>query len=620
MLKVILFFVVLFFVGTSFTQFTKEDYIKKEVYIPMRDGVKLFTAIYQPKNSKEALPVLMKRTPYSCAPYGKEHMKSLSHNPHLVKSGYIFVFQDMRGRYMSEGVFENTKPPYSFFDKDTTDEVTDSYDTFEWLEKNLKHFNGNIGQYGNSYLGHTALLASTSGHPALKAVMPMAPVTNFYFEDFNRYGLFALNYMPILNWFGVDMQNPTKDWSKTEFKDPSYVTDKEKELTTDYYDYFRQLKNLKNMESEMIDPRNKFYDSIKEHPEYDSYRQKRDWIRYLNRAKCKVMIVGGWNDEQNLYGILNAYQALARRVPPIEPQLVLGPWSHGHNKRREGSYRMGNIYYGDSVSERFQRDIEFPYFEYHLKEKGKALDFEAKVFDMGTHQWEVFRENPFERATDSLTFYLSSNRELSKESQQGFIEFVSDPDNPVPFIEGDFFHRMAPKHYMNDDQRFASKRPDVLTFTSEVLTEELKVSGKIKALLDFATDHQDADLYIKIIDVLPMDRQPLETDAKGVKMNGYQKLVRLGYIRGRYRESFEKGKPFNALKKTGVEVPLLDVHHTFLPGHRIMIQVQSSLFPLFDMNPQKWVDNIYEAEKIDFEKAVHKVYGSSKIVLPIVQE
>ena len=226
-------------------QYEQSDYVKEEVYIPMRDGVKLFTSIYRPKKAKEDLPVIIKRTPYSVGPYGDELMKAVSHNPHLIESGYIFVFQDMRGRFMSEGTFENTKPPYHYFDPSKTDEITDTYDTYEWLTKNLKDFNGNIGQYGNSYLGHTALLASLTGHPALKAVMPMAPVTNFYFEDFNRYGLFALNYMPILDWFGVDMQNPTKDWSFYEIARP-YVTDKENNLKEDYYSYFLELKSPSN--------------------------------------------------------------------------------------------------------------------------------------------------------------------------------------------------------------------------------------------------------------------------------------------------------------------------------------------------------------------------------------
>lgn len=616
-MKNILVALVLIIAYSCVGQFTYEDYVKKEVYIEMRDGVKLFTSIYQPKNPKTDLPVLIKRTPYSCAPYGDEMKKSITHNPHLLESGYIFVFQDMRGRYMSEGTFENTKPPYSFFDKAKTDEVTDSYDTYEWLTKNLKNFNGNIGQYGNSYLGHTALLASTTGHPNLKAVMPMAPVTNFYFEDFNRYGLFALNYLPVLDYFGVAMPNPSESGHNIEFKAP-YLVDEENELTEDYYEFFRSQQSLKKME-EMLHPENIFWERIKAHPDYDDFRQKRDWIQYLDSAKCKVMVVGGWNDEQNLYGILNAYQELDREAADIKPQLVMGPWSHGHNKRREGQYSMGNIFYGDSISERFQRDIEFPYFEYHLKGKGKEPKFTARVWNMGTHEWETFNENPFEKATDSMTFYLAPDRRLIAEKSDGKMTYISDPDNPVPFIEGNHFHRMAPKHYMNDDQRFASKRPDVLIFTSEVLKEQIKVSGKIQALIQFATDHQDADLYVKIIDVLPMDRVPRETDPEGVKMNGYQKLVRMGYIRGRYRETFEKGVPFTPNEFSTVKVPLLDVHHTFKPGHRIMVQIQSSMFPLFDINPQKWVDSIYEAETEDFETAFHTVSGSSRITLPLVK-
>tara|TARA_B100000508_G_scaffold141092_1_gene146464 strand:+ start:135051 stop:136901 length:1851 start_codon:yes stop_codon:yes gene_type:complete len=602
---------------TTFGQYTYEDYVKKEVYIEMRDGVKLFTSIYQPGNAEEKLPVLIKRTPYSCAPYGDEKMKSITHNPHLLESGYIFVFQDMRGRYMSEGTFENTKPPYSFFDKKKTDEVTDSYDTYDWLKKNLKNFNGNIGQYGNSYLGHTALLASTTGHPNLKAVMPMAPVTNFYFEDFNRYGLFALNYLPVLDYFGVAMPNPSKEGHTVDFNAP-YVIDEENELNADYYEFFRSQQALTELEK-MLHPENVFWQQIKDHPDYDEFRQKRDWISYLNRAKCKVMVVGGWNDEQNLYGILNSYQKLDKEVPQLEPQLVLGPWSHGHNKRRQGQYSLGNIFYGDSVSERFQREVEHPYFEFYLKERGTAPDFSAKVWNMGTHEWENFNSNPFQKASDSLTFYLSKEGVLSRKEEDGASRFYSDPENPVPFIEGNHFHRMAPKHYMNDDQRFASKRPDVLTFTSDVLTEDITVSGKIQALIDFATDHQDADVYVKVIDVLPLDRKPVETDPEGIKMNGYQKLVRLGYIRGRYRDSFEEPKPFTPNEMDRVNVPLLDVHHTFKKGHKIMIQVQSSMFPLFDINPQKWVGSIYEAEQSDFEEAFHTVYGSSQIVFPVVK-
>lgn len=595
--------------------FTSADYQKEELYITMRDGIRLFTTIYRPEITSEDLPVIIKRTPYSVAPYGVDKMTQVSHNPHLIASGYIFVFQDMRGRYMSEGDFENTKPPYSFWDTTKTDEVTDSWDTYQWLVENLDGFNGNIGQYGNSYLGFTALLASTTGHPALKAVMPMAPVTDFYFEDFSRYGLFAINYIPVIDMFGHPRKAPFSDRSGFTYRTP-YLVDPENKLYADYYDFFLERKSIKNMEN-LMHPENYFWKELKEHPNYDPFRQERGWIQYLDSAKCKVMVVGGWNDEQNLYGILNSYRELNEKKTELSPQLVIGPWSHGHNKRRDGQYRLGNIYYGDSISEDFQRTVELPYFEEYLKGRGEAPDFSAKVFNMGTHEWEVYYENPFIKQKDSITLFLAEDGSLKPTAGKGYRSFTSDPDFPVPFIREDDFYRMAPKHYMNDDQRFVTKRPDVLTFISPTLTDTIDVSGVVQALIDFSTDHGDADLYVKVIDVLPMDRVPLETDAPGLKMNGYQKLVRMGYIRGRFRNDFNAPIPFKKNKKTTVNVPLLEMRHTFLPGHRIMIQVQSSLFPLFDINPQNYVENIFEAELEDFEPALHKVFSTSRIVLPV---
>ncbi len=597
--------------------FTPADYEKEEVYITMRDGVRLFTSIYRPKVATEDLPVIIKRTPYSIAPYGDQLMKSVSHNPHLVASGYIFVFQDMRGRFMSEGHFENTKPPYSFWDTTKTDEVTDSWDTYQWLVDNLKGFNGNIGQYGNSYLGFTALLASTSGHPALKAVMPMAPVTDFYFEDFSRYGIFALNYLPVIDMFGHPRTGPFANWGEITYRTP-YLVDKENELYDDYYDFFLSRKNIKSME-DILHRDNFFWKELREHRNYDEFRQQRGWIQYLDSAKCQVMVVGGWNDEQNLYGILNSYRELMEKRADLTPKLVIGPWSHGHNKRRDGQYRLGNIYYGDSISEDFQRDIEFPYFEKHLKNKGEAPNFSAKVFNMGTHQWEIYADNAFKRAKDSVTLFLAENAALASTPTKGYRSFISDPNSPVPFIQEDYFYRMAPKHYMNDDQRFVSKRPDVLSYVSPILKDTIDVNGLIQAYIDFSTDHGDADIYVKIIDILPMDRKPLATDAPGLKMNGYQKLVRQGYIRGRYRDGFNDPKPFKKNKRSEVEVPLLEVRHTFLPGHRIMIQIQSSMFPLFELNPQKYIENTFDAELEDFERAEHRVYGTSKIVFPVMK-
>ncbi|MFT6245674.1 MAG: putative CocE/NonD family hydrolase [Salibacteraceae bacterium] len=602
-------------------ELTTDDYQKEEVYIEMRDGVKLFTSIYSPKEPKEDYPVLMIRTCYSVAPYGEDTMPDkIMHNPDLVASGYIFVKQDVRGRWKSEGLFENTKPPYSWSDKKQTDEVTDSYDTYTWLAKNLKNFNGNIGQYGNSYLGFTSLVASVTNHPNLKAVLAMAPVTNFYFEDFNRYGLYGMNYMPVMDVFGIQKSDTTsKSWYNVV--DKPFMLDPEKGLTEDYYGYFLKRRALSKT-AYMIDSNNFFWKNITEHPNYDAYRQERNWIQYLKKSKCQTMVVGGWNDEQNLYGILNSFKKMYADAPKSKVQLVLGPWSHGHPQRRDTAYYLGDIFYGNDLSKNYQEQIEFNYFELHLKEKGakEALDFRAHVFDTGSKKWVDFQDNPFDGNLEEITFYLNPNGTLSKESTTESQTYVSDPDHPVPFLKDDDFHILAPKHYMTDDQRFVSRRADVLTFVSEPMTDSTTVKGEIKALIQFATDQQDADLYVKIIDVFPMDREPEATDKPDVKMNGFQHLVRCGYIRGRYYDSFETPKQLVPGEKTEIEVPLLEVLHTFKPGHRIMIQIQSSMFPLFDLNPQKYVENIYEATDSDFESAVHEVFGDSKVVLPVVKE
>ena len=583
----------------------------------MRDGVKLFTTIYAPKNTSQDYPVLMIRTCYSVAPYGPDTIpEQLMHNPDLVASGYIFVKQDVRGRWMSEGEFENTKPPYSWEDESRTDEVTDSYDTYDWLVENLENFNGNIGQYGNSYLGFTALVASVTGHSNLKAVLAMAPVTNFYFEDFNRYGLYGMNYMPVMDVFGVQKTAPTDtSWYNVMNKD--FVLNAKKKIMVDYYDYFLQNRALSQTDH-LINPSNFFWKNIKNHPNYDAYRQKRDWIQYLSKSQCPTMVVGGWNDEQNLYGIVKSFRKMIKDAPDSQAKLVLGPWSHGHPKRRDSLYYLGDIFYGYNLAEIYQKEIEYTYFEYHLKGRGESPDFRAHVFDTGKKQWTDFNEDPFVDSDEHITFYLRADGSLSNQPGKSNQKYLSDPDHPVPFIEDDHFHVMAPKHYMTDDQRFASKRQDVLTFVTDPLEEDMTVRGVIQALLQFSTDHEDADLYVKLIDVLPMGRLPQPTDKEDVKMNGFQHLVRAGYIRGRYRNSFEKPEPFTPHEKTEVNVPVLEVCHTFKKGHSVMIQVQSSMFPLFDLNPQKYIDNIYDAGDEDFEPALHTIYGDSKIVLPIV--
>lgn len=594
--------------------FTSSDYTKEEVYIEMRDGVKLFTSIYTPKDTSQDYPILIKRTPYSCAPYGVDTIPAhLSHNPKLVKSGYIFVFQDVRGRWNSEGVFENVKPPYSLWNPDTTDEITDSYDTFEWLSNHVKHFNGNIGQYGNSYPGWTTLIGARSNHPNLKAVMAMAPVTNFYFEDFSRYGLFAMNYIPVLNAFGTYKDEPTTEaWY--DMKDSIFYLDSAKEQAVPYYEFFQERLALTNFEDILGD--NVFWKNIKAHPNYDEYQEKRNWLNHIDiKMSPQIMIVGGWHDEQNLYGILNAYKVISQENPSA--QFVVGPWSHGHNKRLDSLYYLGDICFGENISLEFQEEIEFKYFEHHLKGNADAPDFKIRMFDTGLMSWEEFDHFPYQ-AAEEITYDLAVSGNLeAAEHQEGFREFVSNPFEPVPYLESNEFARMAPKSYMTADQRFVTKRKDVLSWTTEPLKEELTVFGEIQAIINFATNQRDADLFVKIIDVYPPDRSPEETDLDGVDYQNYERVIRIGYIRGRYRNSFKQGEPFEKNQKTQVKVPLLEVFHTFKKDHRIMIQVQSSMFPLFDMNPQNYVDDFYQATKADFKPSIHRIYNDSKIILPI---
>lgn len=595
--------------------FEQSDYLKKEVKIEMRDGAFLHTSIYSPKDTTQDYPVIIRRTPYSCAPYGPDTLPAqLCHNPALVESGYIFVFQDVRGRWNSDGHFENTKPPYSFWDSTATDEITDSYDTFEWLSNNLDNFNGNIGQYGNSYPGMQTLIGARSNHPNLKCVMAMAPVTSFYFEDFSRYGIFAMNYIPVLNAFGTSKEGPTTE-SWYDMKDSIFYTDIENKVAHPYYEFFQERLALTEFEDVLGD--NYFWKNIKAHPNYDEYHEQRNWVKHMDaKMTPQIMVVGGWNDEQNLYGILNSYKSIEQKNP--NAQFVIGPWSHGHNKRRDSLYYLGDIYYGQDLSKTFQESIEFDYFEYHLKNKGEAPDFKVRMYDMGLKKWENLTEFARE-SSEEMTLYLNVDGSLTEEQehQLGFKEFVSDPFNPVPYLESNEFARMAPKSYMTADQRFLEGRNDVLTYTSEVLTEDVTMLGTIEAILQFSTSLQDADLYVKLMDVYPDDRAPEENDMEGVNFQGYQQMVRQGYIRGRFREDFSSPKPFVPNEKTEVKVPLLEVFYTFKKGHRIMVQVQSSMFPLFGVNPQKWVDNIYEATKDDFKSSTHRIFNDSKLIFPI---
>ncbi len=593
---------------------TKKDYEKTEVYIEMRDHVKLYTAIYQPKDKKVKYPILLTRTPYGCAPYGAEMPNEIMYNELLVKEGYIFVYQDIRGRSMSDGEdMINLKPVYSHKDPKKTDEVTDSYDTFEWLIKNVKNNNGKIGIYGNSYRGWTALMGSLSNHRALKAVQIGAPCISDYFEDFSRYGLFSLGYTPIIDWFGTPKtERVTGPWWEQKLDYFSFYENPTNKLDKDNYEFFLKKGALKNF-TNLLSEKNYFWKYLKEHPSYDAVRKEYNAINYIKNINCPILLVGSWNDEQNLYGVIHSYEGISKNNKALTTYIV-GPWNHGGYNKKDSLIYVGNIYYGKNINRDYLKK-EFDFFECHLRTGKKSNLPLISFFDTGRKEWDYYTEKP---KTITKSLFLHSNESLSEkelitEEKNIFFEYVSDPNKPVPYIEQDDYHLFVSKSFMTDDQRFAYKRPDVLTFIAETLTEDITFSGKIDALLKFSTDHQDADLIVKLIDVLPMDRKPESTDKPYIKMNGYQQMVRCGYIRGRYRDDFSTPKPFQPMMIADVKVELLNIHHTFKKGHKIMIQIQSSLFPLFDRNPHNYIENIFEANDSDFVKAIHRIYSGSKI-------
>ncbi|MEZ6093963.1 MAG: CocE/NonD family hydrolase [Pirellulaceae bacterium] len=576
-------------------QHSNRAYTKTEHRLAMRDGVTLYTAVYSPADKSEQYPILLTRTPYGCNPYGEEQLETLMYNRDLVEAGYIFVFQDLRGRAMSDGdpEFENLKPAYSLADSSRIDEVTDTYDTIEWLLTNVDNHNDRVGIWGHSYSGWTALMGAVSAHPNLKAVLAAAPSIDIFFEDFGRNGLFALAYTPVLDWFGTP-KTDRQEGPWWENKLDYWADAKRFGLAKDSYEFFLKKGSLKNFD-DLVGPENYFWTFLKTHPNYDEFRQQHNSLQYLQNIQCPVLIVGGWNDEQNLYGFLKSYQTIQSQNPESDCRLVVGPWSHGQHRETATQCYVGNVFFGDDIAQTYQRDFEFRWLESQLRDESDSQLPEASIFDTGTKKWLQYGDYP-PKNTRRQRLYLNANETLTANAPEDSdlcFEFISDPAKPVPYVEGDAFSLFPQGHYMTDDQRFASKRPDVLTFVSEPISENTQLVGPLTAHLQFATDQSDADLIVKLIDVYPMDRQPLPSDKPILKMNGYQQLVRIGCIRGRFRESYSHPQPLVAGEPTPIQVELLDVCHTFKPGHRLMIQIQSTMFPLFDRNPQKYVENIF---------------------------
>jgi len=618
-MRLILLLPTLFFFNICFSQATNEDatymkenYDKFEYRIPMRDGAKLFTLVYMPKDQTKKHAILMNRTCYNASTYGNfdthNHPSSF-----LIREGYILVFQDVRGRYMSDGLFNNMTPNIPGNDpknKTAIDESSDTWDSIDWLIKNLKNNNGRVGIFGISYPGFYSAASLPDAHPALKAVSPQAPISDFFFDDFHHMGAYLQSYTAAFAVFGYQKKDTTrKDWFLPELmrmygKQPK-----------DGYDFQLAQGPLKNI-TEKYHKDNFFWQQIIDHPNYDTFWQKRNLLPHLKNVKPAVLTVGGWFDAEDLYGPLNIYKTIEKTTPGAKNAIVMGPWGHGDWAKPGGKSTHNHIYFGDSISTFFQREIEKPFFNYYLKDEGKDSLPEAYMFDTGIKQWKKFNEWP-PADVPSFQFRFEENGKLTinKPPNNDLIfEYTSDPAKPVPYTSETEGLTFTPRNFMSDDQREASRRPDVLTFQTDVLTEDVTIAGEILAKLKVAMSGTDADFIVKLVDVYPDNYPNYEHNPKNIKMGGYQQLVRSEVFRGRFRNSFEKPEPFVPGQPTDVTVPLQDVLHTFKKGHRIMIQIQSTWFPYIDRNPQKYVENIYkDAEEKDFIKSTIKVYGSSSV-------
>jgi putative CocE/NonD family hydrolase len=582
--------------------YIREHYTKMEKYITMRDGKRLFASIYLPKDQSKKYPVLMTRTPYTVAPYGeKEFRKTLGQNMLFAKAGYIFVYEDVRGRWMSEGDFVDVRPHIANKKSKTdVDESSDTYDTIDWLVKNLPNNNGRVGILGISYPGFYSTASLPGAHPALKAVSPQAPVTDWFVgDDFHHNGAFMqMDAFAFYTNFGVPRLKPL---TPAQFKNGIKFAQK------DNYKFYLDLGALPNFKKRYLGDSVKFWDELMAHGTLDDFWKARNIRTHLINIKPATMVVGGFFDAEDCFGALHTYEALEKQNPQTHKNmLVMGPWFHGGWERGEGDY-FGDQNFEQKTSLWFRENVELPFFNYYLKDEGSMDLPEATIFITGQNKWHKFDTWP-PKNTSEKTFYLQANGKiaLSKPSQgDSFDEYISDPAAPVPYQDGVQADRT--REYRIDDQRCASRRPDVKTYQTDILSEDMTLTGPLMADLFASTSGTDADYVVKLIDVFPENAVNPVPNPKNITMAGYQMLVRGEVFRGKFRNSFEKPEPFEPGRITEIKYALPDVAHTFRKGHRLMIQVQSSWFPLVDRNPQQFED-IYHAKDQDFKKATIRIF------------
>ena len=632
------------------TTWVREHFSKTEVRIAMRDGVHLYTVVYAPRDSSRSYPILLNRTPYSVAPYGEGKYRAPLTTDALLRDGYILVFQDVRGRFMSEGKFVDMTPHRDVKrGPGDTDESSDTYDTVDWLVKHVPHNNGRVGQWGISYPGFYTAAGMIDAHPALKAASPQAPIVDWFTgDDFHRNGaLWLPHFFNFIAVFGKPRPVPTTEWP-SGYRAP----------TADGYDFFlHTMGPLRNANPRFLHDSIAFWNDVMAHPNYDAFWQARNLRPHIRGIKPAVLTVGGEFDAENIYGANQVFRAVEKQSPGTPNFFVYGPWFHGGWGRSEGDH-LGNVAFGSATAAFYRDSIEAPFFRCYLHERCDVTLPKATVFETGSNAWRRYDAWPPKGATPA-SFRLESGGRLvvtrgvgdaamrggtpaaSDGAEPGpttpasanqrveapghtasprprvpvsagnYDEYVSDPAHPVPFI-----NQVAigmTREYMSDDQRFAAQRPDVLVYRGEPLAEDVTVVGPLSPVLWVSTSGTDSDWVVKLIDVYPDDTRDNPFTQPGEHMGGYQQLVRGEVMRGRFRNSFEKPEPFLPGRPTKVAWSMNDVSHTFLKGHRIMVQIQSSWFPLMDRNPQKFVPSIYQASESDFVKVTQRVYHTAEM-------
>jgi uncharacterized protein len=600
----------------------RNNYYKIEKTIPMRDGVKLFTSIYVPKDSTEKHPILIERTPYGCAPYGADEYRDFwsGYKRYFLYEGYIMVIQDVRGRWMSEGKFVDVRPFIKDKKPSDVDESTDAYDAIDFLVKNIAGNNGKVGVFGTSYPGFYAGMAAASGHPALKAVSPQAPVTDWFIgDDFHHNGAFF--YMDAFDFYvGGGFGRPHPAPVSIESAMPDFYNSK------DNYQFYLQQgadKNLLKLAGDSI----AFFKELYEHPSRDDWWQARNARVAQFNIKPAVLIVGGLFDAEDCFGAWNLYKAIHKQSPETNAKLVMGPWYHEEWSSPDGT-SLGNIHFESNTSVTYQNEIIIPFFNYYLKGKNNPSLAGATIFFTGENKWRRFDSWPTDKVKEVKIFLREKNGLSVKapEAEMSYDEYISDPAHPVPYTDNVHFNRT--REYMTDDQRFANRRPDVLSYQTPVLKEDITIGGPVTADLKTSISTTDADFVVKIIDVFPdslgyqrIDIYAVHEPERIYPLGGYQMLVRGEIFRGKFRNSFEKPEPFQPGKPETLKFTLPDIAHTFKKGHRLMIQIQSSWFPLSDRNPQVFTD-IYTCNEEDFQKStihiIHDRQYASAIILPVI--